>query len=124
MHLIWLSLFVPTMVFVWNQFLAAQLLKVWVICAGIGVVGLGAVVGVDFVSFLGSVGGEYNMNRTLFALLTTHNFPLIAFLVGSVVNLTFSFFFRKKIRAAMKQKYKIGHQEDAATEQPVALDAT
>ena len=86
MHMIWMSLVLPGMLFVVWSFPEARDTRIWLVGFLIAIVCLIAVIGIDLVPFLSKGGkAEHGFMRALFAVIMATDLPVVAFVVGSAV---------------------------------------
>ena len=86
MHLIWISLVVPGMLFVAWGFPDARRRSIWWMCLAIALFGGVAWVGFDLTLYL-SGGGKNTLMRLVYAMIMSTDFPIVAMTIGSVLNL-------------------------------------
>ena len=87
MHLIWISLFVPGMLFVVWAFPQSRNPNIWLLSFTIAIIGLAILVGNDLIGFF-SQGGQlkHGFMRAIFAVVMSIEVPCIALAIGSVSN--------------------------------------
>lgn len=87
MHLIWMSLFVPGMLFVVWAFPQSRQPSIWLISFALAIIGLAAMIGIDLFGFLSDGGQlEHGFMRAVFAVIMETEIPYVALAVGSVAN--------------------------------------
>ena len=89
MHLIWLSVVLPGMLFVVWAFPDSRRRSIWWLCLAIASLGCVGWVGLDLISYV-SGGGKGPFMRALFALIMSTDVPVVALLIGSVINVAIS----------------------------------
>ena len=85
MHLVWMSVFVPGMLFVVWAFPAGRQPNIWSVAFAVAMLGLAGVVGFDLFGYFSqgeALSGGFM--RAVFAVITTTDIPLIALAVGSL----------------------------------------
>ncbi len=95
MHLIWLSAILPAMLFIVWAIPAARDRKIWELCLTLALLGIVVLITLEFAGFFPAAGHPHSLlTRITMLILTTTDFPVVAFAIGSIINWTVS----KRIR--------------------------
>jgi hypothetical protein len=87
MHMIWLSIVIPSMLFVVWAFPVTRHRSVWSLCLGIAVLGLVGLIGFDlFVFFQQGGQWQHGFMKSVFSLLMNTDVPLVPLALGSFIN--------------------------------------
>lgn len=86
MHLIWLSVVVPSLLFVVWAFPDSRHPKVWLACFGLALAGLLVVIGLDIASSSGNTAQHGWPKGQVYTVLQTTSFPLVAAIIGCIIS--------------------------------------
>ena len=87
MHSVWLGLVVPIMVFLVWAYPALRARRIWLICLVVASLAIAGLIGFDLQQSLARGGKSgASFQQGIYTILTMTDLPLIAFWIGSVVN--------------------------------------